>query len=127
MRYHPAMWLIYALGAAILWGVNYAVSGRLLERGLSPFTLFLLDLVFGIVTIGGYILVTGKSRNIPSEVRGLGSNWPMLLVVMVCATAAGLLSFVAIGLKMPPSPHSSKSPTPFLSPRLHGSSSARCS
>jgi len=99
LRYYPGMWLIYALGAAILWGVNYSVSGRLLERGLSPFTLFLFDLVFGILTIGGIIIATGKARSIPAEIRSLGPNWPMLLVVMACATAAGLLSFVAIGAK----------------------------
>jgi len=93
------MWLIYALGAAILWGVNYSVSGRLLERGISPFTLFLLDLLFGLLTIGGIVIATGKTRAIPAEIRSLGPNWPMLLLVMTCATAAGLLSFVAIGAK----------------------------
>ena len=30
------LWFFYALGAAIIWGINYAVSGRLLERGMSP-------------------------------------------------------------------------------------------
>jgi len=93
------MWLIYALGAAILWGVNYSVSGRVMERGVSPFTLFLLDLVFGLLTIGGFVLVAGKSRAVFTEVRSLGPNWPLLLLVMSCVTAAGLLSFMAIGAK----------------------------
>lgn len=93
------MWIIYALGAAILWGINYSVSGRVLERGVSPFTLFLLDLVFGLLTIGGFVLATGKGRNVILEVRSLGPNWPLLLVVMSCVTAAGLLSFMAIGAK----------------------------
>ena len=94
-----AMWLIYALGAAILWGINYSVSGRVLERGVSPFTLFLLDLVFGLLAIGAIILGTGRAKNVLSEVRSLGPDWPLLLVVMSCVTAAGLLSFMAIGDK----------------------------
>ena len=39
------LWLIYALAAAVIWGVNYAVSGRLLEKGLSPQALFFIDLI----------------------------------------------------------------------------------
>lgn len=93
------MWFIYAFGAAILWGINYSVSGRVLERGVSPFTLFLLDLAFGLAAIGGFVLATGRGRNVLTEVRGLGPNWPLLLVVMSCVTAAGLLSFMAIGAK----------------------------
>lgn len=93
------MWLIYALGAAILWGINYSVSGRVMERGISPFTLFLLDLVFGFLTIGGFVLLSGKSRLVAAEMRTLGPNWPLLLVVMTCVTAAGLLSFMAIGAR----------------------------
>ena len=93
------MWLIYALGAAILWGINYSVSGRVMERGVSPFTLFLLDLVFGLLTIGGFVLAAGKARAVLTEVRSLGPSWPLLLVVMSCVTGAGLLSFMAIGAK----------------------------
>ncbi len=93
------MWIIYALGAAILWGINYSVSGRVLERGVSPFTLFLLDLIFGLLTIGAFVLASGRTKNVLSEVRSLGPNWPLLLVVMSCVTAAGLLSFMAIGAK----------------------------
>ena len=93
------MWFIYALGAAVLWGINYSVSGRVMERGLSPFTLFLLDLVFGLLTIGSFVLASGRARNVTAEVRSLGPHWPLLLVVMTCVTLAGLLSFMAIGAK----------------------------
>ena len=93
------MWLFYALGAAVLWGINYAVSGRVLERGVSAYTLFLLDLVFGFLVIGGFVLGTGRAKSVLSEVRSLGPDWPLLLVVMSCVTAAGLLSFMAIGAK----------------------------
>jgi drug/metabolite transporter (DMT)-like permease len=93
------MWLFYALGAAVLWGINYAVSGRVMEKGISPFTLFLLDLLFGLVVIGSFVIGSGKARLVASELRTLGPNWPLLLVVMSCVTAAGLLSFMAIGAK----------------------------
>lgn len=97
--YSCPMWLFYALGAAVLWGINYSVSGRVLERGVSPFTLFLLDLVFGLVTIGALVIGMGRVKLVASEIRTLGPDWPLLLVVMTCVTAAGLLSFMAIGAK----------------------------
>ena len=93
------MWFIYALGAAILWGINYSVSGRVMERGLSPFTLFLLDLVFGLLAIGGFVAISGKGKAVLAEIRSLGPAWQLLVVVMACVTAAGLLSFMAIGAK----------------------------
>ena len=42
-------WFFYAFAAAVIWGINYAVAGRLLERGMSPQTLFFIDMVFGAV------------------------------------------------------------------------------
>lgn len=90
------MWLIYSLGAAILWGINYAASGRVMQRGVSPAHLFLLDLIFAVVVIGGLTVGAGRSRGVLAEVRQLGPDWVWLATAMVCSTAGGLAIFKAI-------------------------------
>ena len=30
------MWIVYALAASIIWGISYAASGRVIERGMTP-------------------------------------------------------------------------------------------
>ena len=94
------LWLIYALAAAIIWGVNYAISGRLLERGLSPQALFFFDLVFGAVAVGIVITLTGQWRTAVAQVRALGpGDFAWLLIAVGASTAAGLLIFLSIGAK----------------------------
>ncbi|HEX4140048.1 MAG TPA: EamA family transporter [Candidatus Methylacidiphilales bacterium] len=94
------LWLIYALAAAFIWGLNYAVSGRLLERGLSPQALFFIDLVFGALAVGAVITLSGRWPATVAQLRGLSATditW--LLVALTSATAAGLLIFLSIGAK----------------------------
>jgi drug/metabolite transporter (DMT)-like permease len=94
------LWLIYALAAAVIWGINYAVSGRLLEKGLSPQALFFIDLVFGTAAVGMVITLTGKWNATVAQVRALSaSDLAWLLVAVAAATAAGLLIFLSIGAK----------------------------
>jgi len=94
------LWLMYALAAALIWGFNYAVSGRLLEKGLSPQTLFFIDLVFGTVVVGLVLTVSGKWQAAMAQVRGLDrGDLAWLLLTVVAATAAGLLIFLSIGAK----------------------------
>lgn len=94
------MWIVYALGAAVIWGMNYAASGRLLERGLSATTLFLFDLLIGVFAVGGFLAATGKLNTVSNEIRALPqSEWIWLAVAAAGTTAAGLLIFMAIGEK----------------------------
>jgi drug/metabolite transporter (DMT)-like permease len=93
------LWLFYALGAAIIWGVNYAVSGRLLEKGMSPQTLFFIDLVFGTLAVGALITFSGRWPVTILEVRGARPDFVWLLIAIVAATAAGLLIFMSIEAK----------------------------
>lgn len=92
-------WLFYALGAAIIWGINYAVSGRLLERGMSPQTLFLVDLIFGTVMVALLISVTGRWTTTLGELRNAQPDLPWLLVAVAATTVAGLLIFFSIEAK----------------------------
>lgn len=93
------LWLVYALGAAVIWGVNYAVSGRLLQRGMSPQTLFLIDLIFGVVAVSAVITVGGRWSSTLLEVRQARPDILWLLLAVAAATAAGLLIFLSIQAK----------------------------
>lgn len=96
------MWLLYASLAAVLWGVSYAAAGRLLERGLPPIMFFFCQLAFGLVAVGGVLLVTGRVSKLVGAFRLLGSDCVWLLVAACASTAAGLLIFSSISEKNAP-------------------------
>ncbi len=93
------LWLVYAVGAAVIWGVNYAVSGRLLQRGMSPQTLFLIDLIFGVVAVSAVITFSGRWSSTLLEVRQARPDILWLIVAVASATAAALLIFLSIQAK----------------------------
>ena len=90
------MWLVYSLGAAILWGINYAASGRVMNRGVSPSNLFLLDLLFALLLLGSLTVAMGKTRGLVAEIGQLGADRVWLATAMICSTAGGLAIFKAI-------------------------------
>src|SRR5215475_3397702 len=66
------MWIVYALAAAIIWGIRYAARGRVIERGLTTLVSYVLSL----------------------------QNYCIWLLVAVVSSAAGwLLIYIAIGEK----------------------------
>jgi drug/metabolite transporter (DMT)-like permease len=93
------LWLLYALGAALIWGINYAVSGRLLERGMSPQTLFFVDLVFGTLALGAMITFSGRWSATISELQNARPDFVWLVIAVAAAAAAGLLIFMSIEAK----------------------------
>jgi len=93
------MWLVYALSAAVIWGISYAASGRVIERGVSATTFYLCYLLFGFLAIGGTGLVSGRLANVLPEIRSLGGDGIWLAVALAASTAGGLLIFLAIGEK----------------------------
>jgi drug/metabolite transporter (DMT)-like permease len=93
------MWIVYALAAAIIWGVSYAASGRVIERGMTPLVFFLLYTVFGAGAAGGALALAGKTWTLFSEIRALGADWVWLVVAVVSSAAGGLLIYMAIGEK----------------------------
>jgi drug/metabolite transporter (DMT)-like permease len=93
------LWLFYALGAAVIWGVNYAVAGRLLERGMSSQTLFLVDLIFGTAAVAALITFSGRWSATVTELQNVRPDLGWLVVAVTAVTAAGLLSFMSIEAK----------------------------
>ena len=93
------MWIVYALAAAIIWGISYAASGRVIERGITPLVFFFLYTLFGAAAAAGALTLTGKTGTLFSEVRALGTDWIWLVVAVVSSAAGGLLIYMAIGEK----------------------------
>jgi drug/metabolite transporter (DMT)-like permease len=93
------MWIVYALGAAIIWGISYAASGRVIERGVTPLVFFFLYTLFGAAAAAAALATMGKTGTLVSEFRSLGSDWIWLVVAIVASAAGGLLIYIAIGEK----------------------------
>lgn len=93
------MWLLYALTAAILWGVSYAASGRVLERGISPLALYFCYGIFGVALGGIALMATGKLLTIPADIRALQGDWIWFVISIVGAAVGALLIYMAIGEK----------------------------
>jgi drug/metabolite transporter (DMT)-like permease len=93
------MWIVYALGAAIIWGISYAASGRVIERGVTPLVFFFLYTFFGAAAAAAALATMGKTGTLLSECRSLGSDWIWLVVAIVSSAAGGLLIYIAIGEK----------------------------
>ena len=93
------MWIVYALAAAIIWGISYAASGRVIERGITPLVFFFLYTFFGAAAAAIALVVGGKAGALVSEFRSLQNDWIWLLVAVISSAAGGLLIYIAIGEK----------------------------
>lgn len=93
------MWFVYALSAAIVWGVSYAASGKVIERGMPPLVFFTLYACAAAAMGFCVLIATGKLRSLLS-MEYLSSNDTLWLVIAVTASGIGtLLIYLAIGEK----------------------------
>ena len=93
------MWLVYALTAAVLWGVSYAASGKVIEKGVSPLSFFFVYALAGTVGGAAALAFTGRFSSVPQELRMLGSDWIWYVVAIISSTVGALLIYMAIGEK----------------------------
>ncbi len=88
-----SMWFIYAISAAILWGLNYSLSEKIGER-ISLITLVALEMLLGAVLIGLYAYFT----TLKTDLVTLWANPSLMrltlieLVVVMVASVAIVLS-----------------------------------
>jgi len=92
------MWALYAIIAAILWGVDYALTEKALQSIKFPMLLS-IELFFGFLTMLGIAIFTGSYK---TDLSGLfSSNKTMLLVVaiVVAFNIANMFIVLSIGDK----------------------------
>lgn len=96
-----SMWIFYALFAALCWGVSYAASGPLLQRGLNP-VIFLMGYSF-FSLIGSLIifLSSGMMKN-SAGLQNLSRSDIYWFLFSVTGSALGAyLTYAAMGAKNP--------------------------
>jgi drug/metabolite transporter (DMT)-like permease len=93
------MWFVYAFSAAVLWGISYAASGRVIERGMSPLVFFFLYAVVGAVMGGAALVLGGRTSDLGAGIRTIGPDWVWLVIAVVTSALGALLIYLAIGEK----------------------------
>lgn len=83
------MWLLLALFAAIVWGLDYALAERLFRGRVSPLTLLSLQMLAGTA----WLLPVALARGMAGEVRRACADTPTAwqLAVAVAGFALGNL------------------------------------
>jgi drug/metabolite transporter (DMT)-like permease len=90
------MWLIYAICAAILWGLNYSLSEKILHSDISPQTLLALQMCIG----GMAYLLISYATSLKNDVILIMSS-RYLLVLLVAELVAAIVAnyFISLSIK----------------------------
>jgi len=84
---------LYAVGAAITWGLVYTLDQRIL-RGASPFTLLFIDSIITAVVLLPILFIDRSS--ISSLFTLSGKTWILIILSLVLAALANFLIFSSI-------------------------------
>lgn len=92
------MWLVYALLAAMVWGLDYAVSEEILQRKISPVTLLVFQMFVGLVIfiIAAYY---GQIRADISQILSSKTLFWLVVVSLLTFSLGNLLIFISIQAK----------------------------
>jgi len=93
------MWFVYALSAAVIWGISYAASGRVIERGMSPTAFFFLYSAFGMLATATVLGVTGGFGPLVGQIKALETDWKWLVIAVVTSVVGAFLIYMAISEK----------------------------
>jgi drug/metabolite transporter (DMT)-like permease len=85
------MWMVYALAAAALWGLEYALLGRLFSGRLSPLTILALQMAVGAIFIAPLAIATGVFKR---DAALIVSDPEMLRLTIVSALVFTLGSYM---------------------------------
>jgi drug/metabolite transporter (DMT)-like permease len=92
------MWALYAIIAAILWGVDYALTEKALQSIRFPMLLS-IELFFGFLTMLGIAVFTGSYK---ADLAGLFSSHRTMAIVVAIVVAfniANMFIVLSIGEK----------------------------
>jgi drug/metabolite transporter (DMT)-like permease len=90
------MWLIYAICAAVLWGLNYSLSEKILHNDISPQTLLALQMSIGGIA---YLLISYATSLKKDVLLILSSRY--LLILLVAELVAAIIAnyFISMSIK----------------------------
>lgn len=92
------MWLIYAISASIIWGLDYALGEKIFKSKISPVSLLVFQLFFGLILF----LIIGARAQLKTDLAILTSDFKTLWLVIVALLTfnfGNLLIFLSIQSK----------------------------
>lgn len=93
------LWFFYALGAAILWGIGYVLSDKVMEQGISPISMMFYEVLLTLPIMLGIAYFT-KALKPGLAVLSNNSYALILFVIMTLSfILGGIFIFKSISLK----------------------------
>lgn len=93
------MWLIYAILASVIWGLDYTLGEKIFRSKISPITLLFLQLLFGVIA---FFIIGTRSNQLKQDISVLMTNTQTLwwvLLALLTFNAGNLLIFLSIQAK----------------------------
>ncbi|MBI5420961.1 MAG: EamA family transporter [Parcubacteria group bacterium] len=84
---------IYPIGAAITWGLVYAIDQKILS-GVAPMVLLFVDSIIMVIIVSPFIFFGDSS--IKDVIVSGKTNWLLIIISAVLATLANFLFFSGI-------------------------------
>lgn len=84
---------IYAIGAAITWGLVYAIDQKILS-GITPMTLLFIDSILAVIIMLPFVFFSNGS--IKEVFVSSKSNWSLIILSVALATLANFFIFSGI-------------------------------
>src|SRR4029077_12353880 len=90
------MWIIYAILAAVIWGLNYTLDEKVLKSNISPYTLLAC-----IGLVGGLIfLIIAYFSKLKTDITILSHDKTILWFLLATIVAANLGTlFIALSIQ----------------------------
>lgn len=89
----PSAGFLYAIAAAVTWGLVYTIDQRIL-RNASPFTLLFIDALLTVLILLPIVLLQKNSLSPISEISG--RTWTFIIAALILATLANFFIFSSI-------------------------------
>ncbi len=85
------LWFFSAVLASILWGIGYAVSGKILEGQIQPSFLLLFS---ALIALPCYFLMSYFSGGLKTGIEAISNTKNLWLGLSVCATTTIIGNFL---------------------------------
>ena len=92
------MWLIFAITASMIWGLDYALGEKIFRSKISPFSLLTLQMTFGLVLFFAISYFTQLKTDLAQIAADKTILW-YVLAAMITFNLGNLLIFLSIQSK----------------------------
>jgi drug/metabolite transporter (DMT)-like permease len=89
------MWFWLSIGAAVLWGLDYALTGQVLKKISFP-TLLVIELLFGFIVTAIVAMATGGWKQDFVSLSTSKSLLFFVAVIVICFVIANLMITASI-------------------------------